>query len=98
MSQVKLNEKNIRHCRCLQCPVQVKSVCSSQNWEEMKKAPNPETLPPEKVSVVYCAVGKAGCADLDSNQACMCPTCLVWDENDLQSMYYCVKGSADQIK
>lgn len=98
MSKVKLSANNIRHCRCPQCPVQVKSVCSSQNLEEMKKAPNVEELAPEKVPVVYCSIGKAGCSDLDPNQACMCPTCLVWDENNLQSMYYCVKGNADQIK
>ena len=98
MPKVKLDEKNVRHCRCPQCPVQVKSACSAQKLADMKAAASPETLSPENVPVVYCSVDKATCTDLDAQQACMCPTCLVWDENDLQSMYYCTRGSADKIK
>jgi hypothetical protein len=51
----------------------------------------------DKTKVLYCSTGKAACNDLDGNQACMCPTCLVWEENNLQSMYYCIKGSAQEI-
>lgn len=52
----------------------------------------------DKKTVLFCAIGKATCPDLDPNQACLCPSCLVWEENNLQSMYYCVHGSADIIK
>jgi hypothetical protein len=52
----------------------------------------------DKKKVVFCATGKASCTDLDHNQACLCPSCLVWEENNLQSMYYCLKGSADIVK
>jgi hypothetical protein len=52
----------------------------------------------DKKKVLFCATGKAKCTDLDQNQACLCPTCLVWEENNLQLMYYCKFGSADERK
>jgi len=51
----------------------------------------------DKKKVLFCATGKAPCKDLDAKQSCICPMCLVWDENNLRSMYYCVHGSADEI-
>jgi hypothetical protein len=98
MPKVKLDNKNIRHCRCPQCPVQMKSACSAKKSEEMKNNPNPETLSLEKIPGVYCSSGIASCDDLDDKQTCMCPTCLVWDENNLQSTYYCMRGNAEAIK
>jgi len=44
---------------------------------------------------LYCARGKAPCDDLDKNESCICSSCLVWDENNLGSMYYCIRGSAE---
>jgi hypothetical protein len=97
VSKVPINESNLRHCRCPQCPVEIKSNCSVQKLSEMKDPPEMENLNSKNTPELYCGLGKSDCSDLDLSQACQCPTCLVWDENNLTSTYYCDKGSADKV-
>jgi len=82
LSRVAINEANKKHCRCGQCPVLLASAC-------VKTTDGPSGL--------HCATGKTLCKDYDKFQKCLCPSCLVWDENNLKSIYYCQKGSADDI-
>ena len=82
MPRVEVTEANNSHCRCPQCPVLLASKCV-KTTEGAKK--------------LYCAFGKTECTDFDKFKKCMCPTCLVWDENNLKSVYYCMDGSADEI-
>lgn len=82
MSKVAINEANENHCRCPQCPVLLASEC-------VKTTSGAKNL--------YCAHGKTECKDFDKHKSCMCPSCLVWDENNLKSVYYCQDGSADEI-
>lgn len=51
----------------------------------------------EKVEVLYCAgeVGKSGCTY--EKNGCICGACAVHEEFFLESMYYCIQGSADQV-
>ncbi len=49
----------------------------------------------EKNERLYCAVGKTAC-DFKM-KGCLCGACTVHAENNLQSGYYCLKGSADEI-
>lgn len=90
MSRVKITDDNIRHCRCPQCPVQAESDCS-------KKLSGQKNIANEvgDIGELYCAKGKATCNDLNTNETCICSTCLVWDENNLGSMYYCLRGNAE---
>jgi len=81
MSHVQDNDTNRRHCRCGMCPVELASKCVSKS----------------KKQGLYCSVGKTECDDFDISKKCICPTCLVWDENNLNSIYYCQEGSADDI-
>jgi len=41
---------------------------------------------------LYCARAISGC-DIMAN-GCICGTCLVYDENQLESGYFCVNGKA----
>ena len=82
MPRVEINETNKRHCRCGVCPVLLASEC-------VKTTTGPNFL--------HCATGKTECKDYDFGKKCMCPTCLVWDENNLKSVYYCENGTADEI-
>ncbi len=86
MPKVEINDTNTRHCRCPMCPVQAKSACAQKLLESEKEK-----------AILYCARGRASCDDLDGNQTCMCPTCLVWNDYDLGSMHYCLKDSAEKI-
>jgi hypothetical protein len=91
---VAYTQENIDKCWCGKCPVQVKSACAAELYEEAQKM---DHLPePEKLGGLYCATGKAICADLDIVRLCHCPACLVWAENSLASNHYCKFGSAAQ--
>ncbi len=51
----------------------------------------------EKTEALYCAgeVGKSTCAYEKSG--CICGACPVHEEFSLESGYYCVQGSADEV-
>lgn len=87
--RVQVNEANMKHCRCPECPVQKASKCNATKLTS--------TDPKDAKSVrLFCALGKTECNDFDGKQYCSCPTCLVWDENNLNSAYYCQDGEAKQ--
>lgn len=99
MSPVPYNLENFRKCRCDACPVYRYSQCITQEQINMPPtAPSPSPVLPEPGSVqgLYCAaaVGASSCGDLDERWACVCPTCAVWQEYDLETAYYCTRGSA----
>lgn len=90
MTRVKISDSNIRHCRCPGCPVQVESDCANRILKEKKVDESAGNI-----GELYCATGKSTCNDLNKNETCICSSCLVWDENNLGSMYYCLRGSAE---
>ncbi|RJQ31852.1 MAG: DUF2769 domain-containing protein [Actinobacteria bacterium] len=67
--------------------------------QEQEMGMEMEMLKPDEMIGLYCSsqIGKSGCAnDLDTNQKCSCPTCMVWMRHDLNAQYYCSEGDADQ--
>jgi hypothetical protein len=97
MSRVDINDDNIRHCRCPQCPVQGESKCAKEGLEKFNNGTKAADFSAEEAPMLYCATGKSFCSDLDANHGCLCPSCLVWDNYDMQSTHYCLKGNADEI-
>ena len=108
IKSVQFTMDNVMKCQCGSCPVQGESQCAIDKMRSMKSmmpadpsggleaqpmgqmmAPRPEMVPG-----MYCSTGTASCGDLDFMQKCICPTCAVWQENDLGSMKYCRNGSA----
>ncbi len=93
MTKVDVNSDNLRHCRCPVCPVQKKSSCAQKkNNQEISI----EEAKAGDLAKLYCAFGKTTCDDLDYDQGCICSSCLVWDNYDLSSGYYCKNGDAEQ--
>lgn len=88
MPRVEINDANMHHCRCPFCPVQGKSDCA----KKFNENPDPDNLDGR----LYCSIGRTSCDDLDGTKQCICPTCLVWDENNLSHYKYCLNGSADE--
>ena len=93
---------NLERCMCSQCPVQAESACAlekvgnfkdeAKNLEE-GKAPSPQNVPG-----IYCSAGEASCKDLNPNENCICYTCDVWKEHNLENArvdnHYCRNGKA----
>ncbi len=44
---------------------------------------------------LFCARGKH--PKNPERQNCICPDCSVWKQYQLSSMYFCVKGSAEEL-
>ncbi|HEY3361668.1 MAG TPA: DUF2769 domain-containing protein [Methanosarcina sp.] len=93
---------NLERCVCSQCPVQSESSCALEKVENFKnevsklkegKAPTPQNVPG-----VYCSAGEAFCKDLNVEKNCICNTCSVWKENNLNNAcifeHYCSHGRA----
>ena len=100
--EVPYARSSINKCRCSQCPVQIDSKCIKDKLEssktEMSKIPAGEVPDPEDVPGIYCSTGKATCQDLNPDRQCICNTCDVWKEYDLEkatpSQYFCQNGIA----
>jgi hypothetical protein len=93
---------NIQRCRCTLCPVQADNECAQEKYcglkNELESSGGVEVLEPQKVPGVYCSLGTATCGDLNSKKQCICDTCPVWEEYELEKstpmMYFCNKGRA----
>lgn len=102
---VPYNVTNIERCMCPHCPVQARSSCVREKIEnlknEMSNSPGNEVPEPQKVPGVYCSSGEATCTDLDPDQQCMCKTCAVWAEYDLETetptLYFCDNGKSGSV-
>lgn len=109
MEPVNLNIENLTKCKCPECPVQEDSACAKGLLNRMAGGESEEIegvaagkqhLPEPGLSpAVYCAsqVDGTACDDLEYNRACLCPTCDVWQEHDLDHNYFCQNGAADKL-
>jgi hypothetical protein len=102
MARVEFTLENADKCQCPKCPVQASSNCAQEKIQKVvdrqQEKTTGEAVPdPEEMPGLYCAeaVGKSTCDDLDFEQACICSTCAVHQENGLMTGYYCRVGSAD---
>lgn len=93
---------NIKKCMCPKCPVQANSKCAMDKLENFVKEleSSQEGKFPENQDVpgIYCSAGRATCQDLYPEEQCICYTCAVWKEYNLQNvkptMYFCQRGGA----
>jgi hypothetical protein len=95
--KVDITDDNIRHCRCPVCPVQTGSDCAKKNLNKINNSSTAGEFDIDNASILYCSIGKSSCTDLDANQNCYCPTCLVWNDYDLSQYKYCLRGDAEDI-
>jgi hypothetical protein len=101
-SKVSYTLDNIMKCMCPKCPVQVNSKCAMDKLDRlvkgMESAEEGNVPEPENVPGLYCSTGKATCKDLNPDEQCICYTCAVWKEYNLQNvkpvMYFCQRGKA----
>jgi len=94
-SKVPFASENVKGCICMQCPVQVKSLCAREKEKSAKSIgfPNPQDVPR-----LYCSSGKAACKDIDTKQMCICGACPVWHKFKLAgakpTLHFCRDGKA----
>ena len=97
MATVPLIAENVNKCMCPSCPVQSMSRCARDKMKGLKEALKASPLVAASISGVYCAGGKAACADLDFKKPCLCESCLVYTQYKLKTaqpnLYYCRDGA-----
>lgn len=93
---VDFTKANVDRCQCTNCPVQADSACATQARQRMQ-GQDVMAMSSKDVPNVYCAQGTAACGDLDFSHRCICPTCEVWNENELSNYKYCQNGDAEKI-
>jgi len=99
---VGFSRDNAMKCMCGECPVQEESSCVADKTAAMNAAMEAggESMPMPSVADfpgLYCANGKAACADLDFTQTCICMECPVYGDNGLRGWKYCERGSANEV-
>lgn len=101
-SRVPYTVDNIMKCMCPKCPVQANSKCAMNKLDSLVKGLESagEGNVPEPLNIpgLYCSTGKATCHDLNPKEQCICYTCAIWKEYNLQNvepvMYFCQRGKA----
>lgn len=81
MSKVEKNETNMTNCSCTKGCPSYVACACAQ----------------EKGETLYCAgeIGKSACEF--PKKGCICGACKVHEEFNLESGYYCIQGSVDEI-
>jgi hypothetical protein len=93
---VPFTQDNVKKCRCPLCPVQHTSQCVKQKVDKIQSALKANPMDPQEIPAAYCAQGIASCKDIDTQQTCICDTCLVFSEYNLAggqpAGYFCRDG------
>lgn len=100
--KVPYTAENIKKCMCPKCPVQASSKCAMDKLEKLSKeletTREGDVPEPQDVPGIYCSAGRSTCQDLYPEEQCICNTCAVWKEYNLQNvkptMYFCQRGRA----
>ncbi len=99
-SKVPFTARSIEKCQCGNCPVQSRSACIKQLEGKLQESRKKVPLVREEIPGVYCASGKASCADLNPKNPCVCGTCAIFNEDyhladNHPAGYFCKGGSAN---
>ncbi|MGB9928534.1 MAG: DUF2769 domain-containing protein [Methanosarcina sp.] len=95
--------ENISRCKCPECPVQVDSQCAQDKIRSSKEAmeymPAGDVPKPQHIPGVYCSSGKSACKDLNFERQCICGSCEVWKEYNLENAdpnnHFCQHGRSN---
>ncbi len=97
-NKVTFNSINTGRCQCPQCPVQANSTCVAEKLRGLGAALKKDPLIRADIPGQYCATGTATCTDLNPDKTCLCPSCEVFKEYNLDQGtplgYFCRDGIA----
>ena len=98
IAEIPFTRTNANTCICWDCPVQTSSQCVKDNSDKTGNVMTTKFFEPQIVPALYCSSGVASCKDIDTDQDCLCPSCAVFIENDLDkgqpADHYCRDGKA----
>lgn len=99
--KIPFTKENFTKCLCITCPVQEDSSCSKEkmlNIQEIMQDEEEPSIKPNDYPGMYCANGKAFCADIDTTKNCICTDCKIYKDYNLDkanpTFLYCKDGKA----
>ena len=87
MSKVPKTAENLMKCRCMSCPSYT-DECKEKAMPGIKELKEGKMDQPH-AEAMFCAYEKSDC--ISEEQGCVCPTCALFSEYNLQHNYFCIK-------
>jgi len=87
MPAVAKTKENLMKCLCMSCPTYTEE-CKAKakpELEELKEGNMDRT----HAEAMFCAYEESNC--LSEEKECLCPTCVLFTEYNLENSYFCMK-------
>ena len=86
--------ENLGKCQCMKCPTYT-FMCKIRNMPGNIMAMMRDIGKVDHMEAMFCAFGDSRC--ITDEKGCICPTCAIYAENNLDKTYYCLGGKAAQM-
>lgn len=86
--------ENLGKCMCMKCPTYT-FMCKIRNMPGNIMAMMRDIGKVDHMEAMFCAFGDSKC--IADEKGCICATCAVYTENNLDKMYYCLGGKPVQM-
>lgn len=86
--------ENLERCQCMKCPSYT-FMCKVMNLPSNVVNMIGEIDKVEHMEGMFCAFGKSKC--IREEKGCICMTCEIYKENDLDKAHYCLGGKVVKI-
>ena len=94
MSEVAKTKENLKKCRCMKCPTYT-FMCKMKNMPGNIVAMMSDIGKKDHMEAMYCAFDKSKC--IDEEKGCICMTCDLFKQYDLDQAYYCLGGKTPKM-
>lgn len=94
MSTVTRTKENLQKCQCMKCPTYT-FMCKVKSMPSNIMAMMSDIGKKDHMEAMYCAFDKSKC--IDEEKGCICMTCELFKEYNLDKAYYCLGGKAAKM-
>ena len=86
MSKVPKTLESLKKCDCMKCP-SFTDECKEKAMPEIKELKEGK-MDRAHAEAMFCAYEKSAC--ISKEIGCICPTCALFSEYNLENNYYCI--------
>lgn len=94
MSKVTKTKENLKKCLCMKCPTYT-FMCKVKSMPSNILAMMGDFAKKDHMEAMYCAFDKSKC--ITEEKSCICMTCALFNEYNLDKAYYCLGGKATKM-
>jgi len=94
VSKVTRTKDNLGKCQCMKCPTYT-FMCKVKSAPGNIMAMMGDIGKKDHMEAMYCAFDKSKC--IEEEKGCICMTCAIFSEYNLDKAYYCLGGKAAKM-